>query len=102
MLCDCHKVEKRETGRQELQWVKDGGDLGPDLSNYGSAAWLDRAMIMNPGHKIRYGDNNLMPTFRNTDGPGSESLLQESREANPSPAGTKEIRFSICRTSIER
>ncbi len=39
-------------------------------------------MIMSPGHKSRYGKNNLMPTFRNMDGPGSEVFLQEFRETH--------------------
>ena len=39
-------------------------------------------MIMSPGHKTRYGKRNLMPTFRNLDGPGSEIHLQELRETN--------------------
>jgi hypothetical protein len=88
---DCHKVEKREMdGTGKISWVKDGGELGPDLSNYGSGEWI-RAMIMSPGHKARYGDNNLMPAFRNTDGAGAELSLKEFRETNPPPAGVKEI-----------
>jgi len=80
----CHRAEfKREDNETKKPiWVKEGDTTAPDLSNYGSAEWI-RAMIMSPGHKDRYGDRNLMPAFRNMDGPGSELSLQEFREANP-------------------
>jgi quinol-cytochrome oxidoreductase complex cytochrome b subunit len=78
----CHTIEKKETGDDgKPLYAKRGGKTGPDLTNYGSAEWI-RAMIMSPGHKSRYGKNNLMPTFRNMDGPGSEVFLQEFRETH--------------------
>jgi ubiquinol-cytochrome c reductase cytochrome b subunit len=76
----CHTIEKKETGPDGRPFFeKRGGKTGPDLTNYGSAEWI-RAMIMSPGHKSRYGKNNLMPTFRNMDGPGNEVFLREFRE----------------------
>jgi quinol-cytochrome oxidoreductase complex cytochrome b subunit/mono/diheme cytochrome c family protein len=78
----CHTIEKKETGDDgKPLYVKRGGKTGPDLTNYGSAEWI-RAMIMSPGHKSRYGKNNLMPTFRTMDGPGSEVFLREFRETH--------------------
>jgi mono/diheme cytochrome c family protein len=66
----CHKVGK------------DGGEEAPDLTNYGSQAWL-RGMILAPGHKSRHGDKNAMPAFRPLDGPGTEIALQEFLDSNP-------------------
>jgi quinol-cytochrome oxidoreductase complex cytochrome b subunit/mono/diheme cytochrome c family protein len=95
----CHRAEfKREDpDTKKFKWVKEGDVTAPDLSNYGSAEWI-RAMIMSPGHKDRYGDRNLMPTFRNMDGPGSELILQEFRESSPN---TKEHQIQNL-TDIER
>jgi ubiquinol-cytochrome c reductase cytochrome b subunit len=66
----CHKIGK------------DGGETAPDLTNYGSQAWI-RGMLMAPGYKTRYGDKNKMPAFRNLEGPGSEIALQEFFDSNP-------------------
>jgi ubiquinol-cytochrome c reductase cytochrome b subunit len=66
----CHKVGK------------DGAEDAPDLTNYGSQAWV-RGMIMAPGHKSHYGDRNQMPAFRNKEGPGSEVAVQEFFDSNP-------------------
>lgn len=78
----CHKVEKKEKD-EAGKWVieRRGGSTGPDLTDYGSAQWI-RGMIMSPGHKSRYGKRNLMPGFRNNDGPGSEIHLLEFADTN--------------------
>ena len=87
----CHQYEKREKDdKGKFKWVKDGQDIGPDLTNYGSAEWI-RGMIMNPWHKDRYGTRNLMTAFRNIEGPGADILIQEFRAANPPPIHLKEI-----------
>jgi ubiquinol-cytochrome c reductase cytochrome b subunit len=75
----CHMIEKLERG-DDGKPVKGGGKSAPEMTNYGSAEWI-RGMIMAPGHKTRH-KANFMPAFRNLDGPGSEVLLQEFREAN--------------------
>ena len=41
----CHTVDK------------DGGETGPNLTDYGSAEWI-RFMMMSPAHTERHGDNN--------------------------------------------
>jgi ubiquinol-cytochrome c reductase cytochrome b subunit len=41
---------------------------GPDLTGYGDADWL-RVMIMAPGSPRRYGPHNVMPAFRDLEGP---------------------------------
>lgn len=46
---------------------------GPDFTGYGDADWL-RLMIMYPCHDLRYGSNNAMPAFRDTEGPGGEVM----------------------------
>ena len=80
----CHTIEARikddKTGK--FLWEKQGDVTAPDLTSYGSAEWI-RGMIMSPGHKSRYGEKNLMPSFRNRDGPGSEVALQDFLDANP-------------------
>ena len=40
-------------------------------------------MIMRPAHETRYRDRNLMPAFRNKDGPGSAVVLKEFLDGNP-------------------
>ena len=40
----------------------EGGGNGPDLTGYGSEAWL-KSFIGNPGSKDHYGDRNRMPGF---------------------------------------
>jgi ubiquinol-cytochrome c reductase cytochrome b subunit len=89
---DCHSVEKRVEANGKVTWDPQGGDLGPDLTNYGSAAWI-RSMIMSPGHRSRYGKENLMPAFRNTDGPGAEILMLDFPE-NERNAPGKTIEMS--------
>jgi len=89
---DCHSVEKRVVDKGKVTWPVEGGELGPNLTNYGSADWI-RGMIMNPGHESRYGEQNLMPAFRNTDGPGNELLLRDFRE-NKNNAPGKMIEMS--------
>jgi len=86
---DCHRVEKAKKVGKALKWEIDGGETAPDLSFYGSADWI-RGMIMSPGHKDRYGKKNLMPGFRNTEGPGSELSIREFHDTNPPPDGLKE------------
>src|SRR5205085_5478332 len=79
---DCHTIEMKEVVGPELfKWASQGGETGPDLSNYGSAEWI-RGMIMRPGHVSRYRDKNLMPAFRDRDGPGSEIHFDEFRKTN--------------------
>jgi ubiquinol-cytochrome c reductase cytochrome b subunit len=64
-----------------------GGDTAPNLTGYGSEAWL-RGMILAPAHKTRYGQyyedadklKGLMPAFFNPEMPGAEQAL---RERNP-------------------
>ena len=78
----CHSIEAREeVAKGKFKWEKQGDATAPELTDYGSAAWI-RGMIMNPAHKSRYGERNLMPAFRNKIGPGSEVLLQEFRDSN--------------------
>jgi len=60
---------------------KEGNDTAPDLTDYGSAEWL-RFMIMSPGHKLRHGEANEMPAFRNLDGPAGEIYKQEFMESS--------------------
>jgi len=74
----CHLLEIR---MEKGKWAKEGDITGPDLTDWGSADWI-RGMIMRPGHVSRYRDRNLMPAFRNKEGPGSEILFDEFREAN--------------------
>jgi len=59
-----------------------GGDSAPDLTGYGSAAWI-RLMIMSPAHAKRYPADNQMPAFRDKAGPAAEIQLQEFHDANP-------------------
>jgi mono/diheme cytochrome c family protein len=40
-----------------------GQSTGPNLTGYGSQAWL-RLMLLAPSHPWRYGDRNTMPAFR--------------------------------------
>jgi quinol-cytochrome oxidoreductase complex cytochrome b subunit/mono/diheme cytochrome c family protein len=58
-----------------------GGDSAPDLTGYGSAAWV-RLMVMSPASPKRHAAANEMPAFRNDQGPGAEVQLQEFRDAN--------------------
>jgi quinol-cytochrome oxidoreductase complex cytochrome b subunit/mono/diheme cytochrome c family protein len=60
---DCHSMGGKEPAE------------APDLTGYGSADWI-RLMIEAPGHPLRHGTRNVMPAFRNEEGPGSEILLQ--------------------------
>lgn len=75
----CHRIEKKDP--KTNKWATDGDPTAPDLSNYGSAEWI-RGMIMRPGHESRYAHRNLMPSFRNMDGPGTEVHMQEFRESD--------------------
>lgn len=65
----CHKVRR------------EGGETGPDLTNYASADWI-RFTIMAPNHASRFGDKNQMPAFRNFKGPGGEVRKLEFDEQN--------------------
>ena len=63
---DCHKFH-------------DEGELGlaPDLTGYGSRAWL-RAIIANPEHERFYPDtNDRMPAFADSDDPAANRLSRE-------------------------
>lgn len=60
---------------------EEGGDLGPDFTDYGSAKWL-RLMLIAPNHPLRFGDANQMPAFRDFKGPGGEVRKLEFDEAN--------------------
>jgi hypothetical protein len=73
--------EKDDKGK--VTWVKKTKKslTAPDLTDYGSPQWI-RGMIMRPGHKSRYGVDNLMPAFRPVDGVGVELGLLEFRETN--------------------
>jgi mono/diheme cytochrome c family protein len=53
-----------------------GGIRGPDLTGYGSAAWL-RLMIMAPHHELRYGRRNTMPAFRDLESPAADVTRKE-------------------------
>jgi ubiquinol-cytochrome c reductase cytochrome b subunit len=55
--------------------------IAPDLTGYGSQDWI-RLMLMSPGSKLRHGDKNEMPAFRNLDGPGAEVYKQEFLESS--------------------
>jgi hypothetical protein len=72
-------MEKKET-EQDVVPKK---NKAPDLTDYGSDAWI-RGMIMAPAHPSRYGfgngKNNEMTPFRNTEGPGADILLKEFSE----------------------
>ncbi len=57
----------------------EGGSDAPDLTDYGSAAWL-RFMLMAPGHEKRYAEQKEMPSFRNLDGPAAEVNLLGLKE----------------------
>ena len=58
-----------------------GGDTAPDMTGYGSAAWI-RLMVMSPASPKRHAANNQMPAFRSDQGPASEVQLMEFRDAN--------------------
>ena len=60
---------------------KEGAGTAPDFTGYGSPEWL-RFMIMSPGSKLRHGEKNAMPAFRNLDGPGAEVYKQEFLETS--------------------
>jgi ubiquinol-cytochrome c reductase cytochrome b subunit len=63
---DCHRVAGQ-------------GDLGsaPDLTGYGSDAWLT-AFISSPGHQRFYGEHNdRMPAFADSDDPARNRLRPE-------------------------
>jgi len=64
----CHSMDKKKS------------NTAPDFTDYGSQDWI-RFMIMNPGHKLRYGGKSVMPYFRNLDGPGAEVHNQEFQDA---------------------
>jgi quinol-cytochrome oxidoreductase complex cytochrome b subunit/mono/diheme cytochrome c family protein len=51
-------------------------DRAPDLTGYGSQKWL-RKMIQSPGHPRMYGENNLMPTFRDLQDENAEAMKEE-------------------------
>jgi ubiquinol-cytochrome c reductase cytochrome b subunit len=67
-LCStCHKYEgspKKKTS-------------GPDFTGYGDADWL-RAMIMSPADDARYGQDNVMPAFRDLEGVAGPLTIHES------------------------
>ena len=63
-------------------YKKEGGGIAPDLTGYGDADWV-RLMIMAPGDQLRHGKNNVMPAFRNDDGPGAEVYMLEFRKDQP-------------------
>ena len=49
-----------------------GGEANaPDFTGYGDADWI-RMMVMLPSDKLRYGDHNTMPAFRDLEGPDGE------------------------------
>lgn len=60
---------------------KEGAETAPDLTGYGTQDWL-RMMLMSPGSKLRHGEKNEMPAFRNLDGPGAEVYKQEFLESS--------------------
>jgi quinol-cytochrome oxidoreductase complex cytochrome b subunit/mono/diheme cytochrome c family protein len=62
---DCHSFANRK-GRKNV----------PMLTGYASADWL-RLMIRAPGHPKLYGDDNLMPAFRDLEGMSGELEKQE-------------------------
>lgn len=64
----CHSMDKKKP------------NSAPDFTDYGSQDWI-RFMVMNPGHKLRYGGKSVMPYFRNLDGPGAEVHNQEFQDA---------------------
>ncbi len=56
-----------------------GSKSAPNLKGYGSPQWT-RLMVMFPTHPERYPNTNLMPAFRNLDGPAAqvnEQVFQE-------------------------
>jgi len=83
----CHKVEK-----------EGNKGPGPDLTGYGSAAWV-HGMVLSPGHRSRYGGTtrievkgkgkvevprNTMPAFRPPpDTPGDKIAMAEFLESQP-------------------
>jgi ubiquinol-cytochrome c reductase cytochrome b subunit len=69
----CHSVVK--------DGEKHGSETAPDFTNYGSAQWL-RLMIMSPGHKLRHGEANEMPAFRNLEGAAADVYKQEFEESS--------------------
>ena len=69
----CHRFEDK------------GKAKAPDLTDYGSQEWL-RMMIMSPGSKLRHGEENEMPAFRNLDGPATEIYKQEFLESSGAKA----------------
>jgi ubiquinol-cytochrome c reductase cytochrome b subunit len=76
----CHRIEKKsKDDAGKITFDIQGSTNAPSLVDYGSAEWI-RGMIMNPGHKTRYGKTNLMPAFRDSDAPGSSVLLQDFKE----------------------
>ncbi|MSQ94402.1 MAG: cytochrome bc complex cytochrome b subunit [Gemmataceae bacterium] len=78
----CHMIEARvKNDAGKFVWEKQGDVTAPDLTDWGSAAYI-RGMIMNPAHKSRYADRNLMPAFRNIDGLGAEVLAEEFRDTH--------------------
>lgn len=89
----CHTYEKGIKSGGVMKWASEGSAEAPDLSEYGSAAWI-RGMIMAPGHKSRYGEKNLMPAFRPKDGVGTEIGLKEFRETNPTTPEDKILELS--------
>jgi mono/diheme cytochrome c family protein len=53
-----------------------GSTPAPDFTGYGDADWL-RLMLMAPYHPLRYGGRNLMPSFRDLEGPTARVTRQE-------------------------
>jgi ubiquinol-cytochrome c reductase cytochrome b subunit len=57
-----------------------GGKRGPDLTGYGDQDWV-RLTVMAPYHSSRYGIRNLMPAFRDLEGPTAAVTLAEIAQA---------------------
>jgi mono/diheme cytochrome c family protein len=57
-----------------------GGKRGPDLTGYGDQDWV-RLTVMAPYQSSRYGIRNLMPAFRDLEGPTAAVTLAEIAQA---------------------
>jgi ubiquinol-cytochrome c reductase cytochrome b subunit len=86
----CHRYEPK----------KEKDFDAPDLTGYGSAEWI-RLMIMAPNHARRYGENNLMPAFRDLNGPEGEYLRAKYAPAGGKLTDLKDIKFAAL-TDVER
>ncbi len=87
---DARDAAKIEQGKQKINALgcldchkfHDQGDLGaaPDLTGYGSAAWL-KGMIGNPAHEAFYRDSNdRMPAFVTSDKDENNTLSAANLE----------------------